>query len=225
MLHTKFQGHRHLGSGEEAFFLGFYHIWAWRPFWSCDQERLNKLLLPHPKEAPLWNLASIGPVVSEEKMFENVDIHTYIHTRIHTYTHNTYIHEAFLYYQLTYAPEGLGELKRNFFQRSFFQRKEIIFSEETRISQWWAPLSSMPMMPIYGKNLKKSSSPEPHGCWPWNLVCSIGCSSTTMFIQMITMGWPWPILWHGQIWSLILLYGKRVKQWIFQKQLSSMIWN
>ena len=29
-------------------------------------------------------LASIGPVVSEEKMFENVDTHTYIHTHIHT---------------------------------------------------------------------------------------------------------------------------------------------
>ena len=28
----------------------------------------------------IWNLASIGPVISEEKMFENVDIHTHIHT-------------------------------------------------------------------------------------------------------------------------------------------------
>ena len=28
----------------------------------------------------IWNLASNGLVVSEEKMFENVDIHTYIHT-------------------------------------------------------------------------------------------------------------------------------------------------
>ena len=109
--------------------------------------------------------------------------HTYIHTHIHTYTHiYTYIHEAFLYYQLTYEPKGSGELKR-----SFFQRKEFIFSEGTRISQWWTPLSSMPMIPIYGKNLKKSSSPEPHGRWPGNLVCSIGCSSTTMFVQIITI--------------------------------------
>ena len=29
-------------------------------------------------------------------------------------------------------------------------------------------------MPIYGKNLKKSSSPEPKDRWPWNLVSSIG---------------------------------------------------
>ena len=181
----------------------------------------NKFLLPHPKEAPLWNLASIGPVVSEEKMFGNVHIHThtYIHTHIHTYTHIcTYIHEAFLYYQLTYEPKGSGKLKR-----SFFQRKEFIFSEGTRISQWWTPLSSMPMIPIYGKNLKKSSSLEPHGRWPGNLVCSIGCSSTTKFV--IIIGSSRHILWQGQIWSLMLLYEKKVKQWIFQKLLSSMIWN
>ena len=46
MLHTKFQGHRPLGSGEE----GFYHIWAWRPSWSCDQDCFNKFLFPHPSE-------------------------------------------------------------------------------------------------------------------------------------------------------------------------------
>ena len=32
-------------------------------------------------------LASINPVVSEEKMFENVDIHIHIHTHLHAYTH------------------------------------------------------------------------------------------------------------------------------------------
>ena len=77
---------------------------------------------------------------------------------------------------------------------------------------------------IYDKNLKKSSL-EPKGRWPWNLVCTTGYSSTTKFAQMITLGWPWPILRQGQIWSLMLLYGKKVKQWIFQKLLSSMIWN
>ena len=86
-------------------------------------------------------------------------------------------------------------------------------------------MTKMASMPIYSKNLKKSSSPEPKGWWPWNLVCSIGYSSTTKFLQMMTLGWPWPILWQGQIWSLMLLYGKKVKQWIFQKLLSSMIWN
>ena len=86
-------------------------------------------------------------------------------------------------------------------------------------------MTKMATMSIYGKNLKKSSSPEPKGRWTWNLVCSIGCSSTTKFIQIMTLGWAWPILRQGQIWSLMLLYGKKVKQWIFQKLLLSIIWN
>ena len=31
----------------------------------------------------------------------------------------------------------------------------------------------MGAIPIYGKNIKKPSSLEPKGWWPWNLVCSI----------------------------------------------------
>ena len=27
--------------------------------------------------------------------------------------------------------------------------------------------------------------------------------------QMMTLGWPWPILRQGQIWSIMLLYGKK----------------
>ena len=33
-------------------------------------------------------------------------------------------------------------------------------------------MTKMDAMPIYGKNLKKTSSPEPKVPWPWNLVCS-----------------------------------------------------
>ena len=40
MLHTKFQGHWSVGSGEEDF-EGFYYIWAWEPCWSCDPDHLN----------------------------------------------------------------------------------------------------------------------------------------------------------------------------------------
>ena len=39
-------------------------------------------------------------------------------------------------------------------------------------------MTKMAAMPIYGKNLKKSFS----------LICSIRCSSTTKFIQMVTLG-------------------------------------
>ena len=36
MLHAKFEDPRPLGSGQEDFFKGFYHISAWWPSWSCD---------------------------------------------------------------------------------------------------------------------------------------------------------------------------------------------
>ena len=55
MLHTKFRENRLAGSGIENF-EGFYHIWAWWLFWSCDPDDMNKLSFPLPKEAPhkIW---------------------------------------------------------------------------------------------------------------------------------------------------------------------------
>ena len=40
-------------------------------------------------------------------------------------------------------------------------------------------MTNMATMHIYGKNLKKSTSPEAIDRWPWNLVCSIVYASTT----------------------------------------------
>ena len=57
---------------EKKIFKGFYHIWAWRPSWSCDLDHLYKLSFPLPKEAPL-----IGQALSEEKIFENGGRQTY----------------------------------------------------------------------------------------------------------------------------------------------------
>ena len=56
MLHSKFRENRPAGSGEEDLLKGFYHIWAWRPSWSCDPDAANKLSFPLPKEAPhkIW---------------------------------------------------------------------------------------------------------------------------------------------------------------------------
>ena len=51
------------------------------------------------------------------------------------------------------------------------------------------------------KTFKKLASLEPKSRLPSNLVCSIRCSSTTKFIQLMTLGWHWPILQQGQIWS------------------------
>ena len=36
----------------------------------------EQTFVPSSKGGSTWNLASIGPLVSEEKMFENVDTHT-----------------------------------------------------------------------------------------------------------------------------------------------------
>ena len=41
MLHTKFRENRPAGSGEDI--SAFYHIWAWRPSWSCDLDFAIKL--------------------------------------------------------------------------------------------------------------------------------------------------------------------------------------
>ena len=56
MLHIKFRENRSTGSGEEDFLKVFFHIWAWRPSWSCDQDAANKISFPLPKEAPhkIW---------------------------------------------------------------------------------------------------------------------------------------------------------------------------
>ena len=51
MLHTKFRENRPAGSGEEDFEC-FYHMWAWRSSWSCEQDLVNKLSSPLPMEAP-----------------------------------------------------------------------------------------------------------------------------------------------------------------------------
>ena len=48
-------------------------------------------------------------------------------------------------------------------------------------------MTKMAAVLIYGKNMKNSSSLEPNGRWPWRFICSIGYSSTTKFIQMMTL--------------------------------------
>ena len=48
-------------------------------------------------------------------------------------------------------------------------------------------MTNMAAMPIYGKNIKKSSSPEPVDWWSWNFVCSIVYASTTKVVQIL----PW----------------------------------
>ena len=76
-------------------------------------------------------------------------------------------------------------------------------------------MTNMAAMPIYGKNLKKSSSPEPIDPWPWNLVCSIMYVSTTKVIQIKSVVWPWPILREGQFGHIGFWMGKKWKLFFF----------
>ena len=70
MLHTKFQSHQSIGSGEEDFllFLPYMGMAAMLvmtlPF---------ELFFPPTFGGCIWNLVIIGPVFSEEKFFEIVD--------------------------------------------------------------------------------------------------------------------------------------------------------
>ena len=72
MLHTKFQGHRSIGSGEEDFlrFLPYMDMAAILVMWP---EPFEQLFVPPIPGGYIWNLVTIGPVVSEEKSFEIVD--------------------------------------------------------------------------------------------------------------------------------------------------------
>ena len=54
----------------EKIFEGFYHIWAWKPSWSCDQDHVNMYL-----KAFIQNLVQNGPVASEKIWFEFLYVH------------------------------------------------------------------------------------------------------------------------------------------------------
>ena len=71
-------------------------------------------------------------------------------------------------------------------------------------------MTNMATMPIYGKNVKKSSL-KAIDRWPWNFVCIIVYASTTKIVRIMTLGWHWPILCQGQIWLHRLLEGKNWK--------------
>ena len=72
MLHTKFQGHRSIVSGEEDFFrfLPYMGMAAILVTWP---EPFEPHFVPPIPGDYIWNLVTIGPVVSEEKSFEIVD--------------------------------------------------------------------------------------------------------------------------------------------------------
>ena len=88
-------------------------------------------------------------------------------------------------------------------------------------------MTKMFSRPIYEKKKKKkkkkSPSSEPRDpWWPWNLVHRIVEYCTARFVQMMTLGCPWPVLWHAQIYFLMLLHGwKRIQHIVMYFQACS----
>ena len=71
MLHTKFQGHQSIGSGED--FLRFLTYMGMAAIWVMWPTPFEQFFFPKRPGGSIWNLVTIGPVVSEEKSFEIVD--------------------------------------------------------------------------------------------------------------------------------------------------------
>ena len=93
MLHAEIQDHRTSGSGGE-YFLGFYHIWTWRPSWSCELDHLYNFSFPLPKEAPhkIWIL--LAKRFQRRRSLKMVD------------DDDNDDDGAWVYYKLTYEPSA-----------------------------------------------------------------------------------------------------------------------
>ena len=81
-------------------------------------------------------------------------------------------------------------------------------------------MAKMVTIPIYGKNLKNSLF---QNCW---VTCLETWYVAWEYYQVRSngdLGSPWPIFHQGQIWSLGLLNGEKVKHCIFGKQWYSVI--
>ena len=64
-------------------------------------------------------------------------------------------------------------------------------------------MTEMVLMPIYGKNPLKISSPEPRNIGPWNLVFCICDSRPTKVIQMMILIWQLTFLGKGHSYSFL----------------------
>ena len=116
------------------------------------------------------------------------------------------------HFQTSFPEKPLSRLKPDFMlifhgmgERKFVQMVQVTWP------RW-------PLCPYMVKILLLCN-PKADDLDSWYAASGIGYLSTTKYVQMMTLGWPWPILWQGQILSLMLSYGKKVKQRIFQKLL------
>ena len=112
-------------------------------------------------------------------------------------------------WKLAFSQKPLGQSMPNFICKLSGGKWKFIDMMVVTLPRW-------PPCPYMVKTLQKSSAPEPVDLFPWNLVCCIGDSCSSLFVQMMTVGWPWPILRQGQIWQNRLSYRKKWKLLIFR---------
>ena len=116
-------------------------------------------------------------------------------------------------YFLSSPPLKLGGLKPNY-MRSLCWMREWRFVHGIWVT-WsrWLPCSHM--VKTFENLLLRSRMADELETW----YTSLGTRALLIFFQIVTLGWPWPILLQGQIWSLRLLCGKKAKLWIYVKLL------
>ena len=137
-------------------------------------------------------------------------------------------------YQRSRSFFDLGERSLRFQSLNLFLAETVgRFGTKIRMKAWGrigmkiyinelGHMTNMAAMPIYGKNLKKSSSPEPIDPWPWNLVCSIMYVSTTKVVQIKSLVWPLPILRQDQFGHIGFWMGKSENYLFFFKNCCSL---
>ena len=68
-------------------------------------------------------------------------------------------------------------------------------------------------MHIYGKNLRKSSTPEPRMPWGWIFAHIIVDERSTKVAKIIVVHWRLTFLWRGQVCFPMHLYGHHTFVW------------
>ena len=125
---------------EKKIFQGFYHIWAWRPCWSCDPDHLNNFSFLKALEAVEEYLVAIGPVVSEEKSYEIVDGRRTSHNRPRhqlTICHIYQVHALSTmhsntppkYFSSTHLPSRISQILTNNYPSYPYSRQNTVISD------------------------------------------------------------------------------------------------
>ena len=82
----------------------------------------------------------------------------------------------------TFFSETTWPIELKFHMKTPYDRLAKLYTNCTGL------MTKMVTTLIFGQILYRSSSLEPKGQWPWDLVCSIGDLGPTRFAQMVNLG-------------------------------------